>query len=185
MLVAVFAFFTAFVVNRTQAKQGEVTRYHNELAEHAADALGNLPIVQSFTRTDEEIRRLKHFTDKVLEAQMPVLSWWAIATTATRAASILTVTSILMVGTWLFAHGRASVGALVSFMSLANMLIGRLDGTVGFVSSLFVEAPRMTEFFEVLDTRTTLHDARTDAGALTGALRSTTCRSLTTDTGAP
>ena len=101
---------------------------------------------------------------------MPVLSWWAVAAVATRTAATLTVTAILLLGTWLFLRGQVSVGEIVTFISLATLLIGRLDGTVSFVSSLFQEAHKLHEFFDVLDTQAEVRDAphARPAGVLRG-----------------
>jgi ATP-binding cassette, subfamily B, beta-glucan exporter len=171
-LVLSFGVLIAFVVRKTNTLQGRVREYHTNLAEHTSDALGNLPVVQSFTRVSAELGTLRDISNKLLEAQRPVLSWWAVAAMATRAAATLTVTAILLLGTWLYLRGEVRLGEVVTFMSLATLLIGRLDGTVSFVSSLFQEAPKLREFFEVLDTQPTVRDrpdAR-DAKQLTGAI---------------
>ncbi len=171
-LVVVFAALTTLVIGRTQALQGKVTAHHTALAEHAADTIGNLPIVQSFTRIEDELGELKEITLRLLEAQLPVLSWWAVAAVATRAAATLTMTAILLVGTWLFLHGQASVGEVVAFLSIAGMLVGRLGTTIGFITSLFHEAPKMSEFFEILDTTPSLRDRpdAVDAGTLSARI---------------
>ncbi|MET0284888.1 MAG: glucan ABC transporter ATP-binding protein/ permease [Polyangiales bacterium] len=171
-LVFMFSFLIAVVVRRTNDLQGRVREYHTNLAEHASDALGNLPVVQSFTRVDAEMRELNRISKALLEAQTPVLSWWAVAAMATRAAATLTVTAILLLGTYLYLHGECSLGHVVTFMSLATMLISKLDGTVAFVSSLFMELPKLREFFEVLDTQPSVADRANarDAGVLSGAI---------------
>jgi len=171
-LVLSFGVLIAFVVQKTNELQGRVREYHTNLAEHTSDALGNLPVVQSFTRVDAELRSLREISNKLLEAQTPVLTWWAVAAVATRAAATLTVTAILLLGTWLYLRGEVRLGEVVTFMSLATLLIGRLDGTVAFVSSLFQEAPKLREFYEVLDTQPSVRDrpnAR-DAKQLSGAI---------------
>ena len=38
------------------------------------------------------------------------------------------------------------------------MLIGRLQDAIGFVNSLFMQAPKMAEFFEIIDTAPAVHD---------------------------
>ena len=43
-------------------------------------------------------------------------------------------------------------------MSIATMLIGRLEQAVSFVNQLFMQAPKMREFFEILDTAPAVHD---------------------------
>jgi ATP-binding cassette subfamily B protein len=157
-LVVVFAALTAIVMRKTETLQGSVERYHSSLAEHASDALGNVPVIQSFTRVEAETRALRGIIHQLLQAQNPVLSWWALASVATQASATLTVTSIFLVGTWLHINGLASIGEIVTFMSLATMLIGRLQQAVGFINQLFLQAPKMREFFEILDTTPAVHD---------------------------
>src|SRR4051812_3271918 len=158
ILVALFAGLTAIVVRKTQTLQGSVERYHSSLAEHASDALGNVPVIQSFTRIEAEARALRTIINQLLLAQNPVLSWWALASVATRASATITVTAIFLVGTWLHLNGLATIGEVVTFMAIATMLIGRLEQAVSFVNQLFMQAPKMREFFEIVDTAPTVHD---------------------------
>ena len=151
-LMIVFAVLTAFVLRRTESMQGSVERYHSDLAERASDALGNVPVIQSFTRVESETSAMRHSIHRLLGAQMPVLSWWATASVLTRAFATLTVLAIFLTGTWLHLHGKATVGEIVTFMSLATMLIGRLEQAVGFVNFLFFQGPKISDFFEVRDT---------------------------------
>jgi ATP-binding cassette subfamily B protein len=157
-LVAVFAVLTAIVMRKTETLQGTVEGYHSSLAEQASDALGNVPVIQSFTRTKAEASALKGIIHQLLQAQNPVLTWWALASVATRASATVTVTAIFLVGTWLHLSGLASIGEIVMFMSIATMLIGRLEQAVQFVNQLFLQAPKMREFFEILDTAPAVHD---------------------------
>ena len=152
VLVLIFMGLTLVVTRRTQSLQGRVERYHSDLAEHASDALGNIPVIQSFTRIDAEFRALRSIMQRLLDAQIPVLSWWAMAAVATRAAATLTVTAILLLGTWLYLNDLATIGAIVGFMGLAGMLVSKLEAVVGFVNALFMQAPKMQEFFGILDT---------------------------------
>jgi glucan exporter ATP-binding protein len=158
VLVVFFAVLITRVVRRTHELQGNVREYQTNLAQHASDALGNLPVVQSFTRVDAELRALKDVCRRLLSVQTPVLSWWAFVVMATRVASTLTVTGILLLGTYLYMHGRVSLGEVVTFMSIATLLIGKLDGTSGFVSSLFQETPKLREFFQIMDTVPSVRD---------------------------
>ena len=157
-LVVVFSVLTVIVVRKTEVLQGSVERYHSSLAEHASDALGNVPVIQSFTRARAEAQALHDIINQLLTAQNPVLSWWAIASVLTRASATLTVTAVFLVGTWLHLNGLATIGEIVSFMAIATMLIGRLEQAVSFVNQLFMQAPKMAEFFEILDTTPAVHD---------------------------
>lgn len=158
VLVFFFGLLTAFVLRKTETLQGNVERYHSDLAERASDALGNVPVIQSFTRIETEVRGLHSTMKRLLEAQMPVLSWWALATIATRASATLTVLSIFTLGTWLYMRGETTVGEIVTFTAFATMLIGRLEQVVSFINYIFMQAPKMREFFEVLDTTPQVRD---------------------------
>jgi glucan exporter ATP-binding protein len=158
VLVVIFSTLTAFVMRKTETLQGSVERYHSSLAEHASDALGNVPVIQSFTRIEAETGALRSIIHQLLMAQTPVLSWWALASVATRASATLTITSIFLLGIWLHLQGLATIGEVVSFMSIAGMVISRLEQAVGFINQLFMQAPKMREFFEILDTAPSVHD---------------------------
>ncbi len=172
-LIALCVAFTALtiVVMRTAfAMQREVERHYSDLAETAADALGNVALVQSYARVELEVSALKTLVNSLLRAQMPVLSWWAVAAVLTRAGTTLTMLAILLVGTYLKLVGLASVGQIVSFMSIAALLIVRLEQAVSFANRLFLDAPKLADFFGVLDTVPDVHDrpGALDPGRLRG-----------------
>ena len=158
----VFAFLTALVVNKTEILQRSVEGHYSSLAERASDALGNVALVQGFARVEAEVSGLRNVADQLLAAQMPVLSWWAVVAVLTRASTILTLLAIFLIGVYLHLQGRASIGDIVMFTSFAGTLIGQLEKVVRFVNSLFMDAPRLMEFFTVLDTESDVRD-RPDA----------------------
>ncbi len=159
-LALIFLALTIFVLRRTEAMQKSVERHYSDLAERASDTLGNVALVQSFTRVEDEVRDLRRVVDQLLGAQMPVLSWWALVATLTKAATTLTMLAILLVGLYLFARGETTIGGIVMFMSFAGMLISRLEQAARFVNSIFMNVPRLEEFFSVLDATTSVKDRR-------------------------
>jgi len=164
-LIALCLGFTALtmtVMRTAFAMQSAVEQHYSDLAETAADALGNVALVQSYARVELEVSGLKSLVNALLRAQMPVLSWWAIAAVLTRAGTTLTLLVILLVGTYLKLVGLASVGQIVSFMSIASLLIARLEQAVSFANRLFLDAPKLADFFDVLDTVPAVRD-RPDA----------------------
>ena len=151
-LCLVFVMLNVLVLRQTEALQRSVERYYSDLAEHASDTLGNIALVQSFTRVEHEVRALRNVVDQLLGAQIPVLSWWALVSTLTKAATTLTMLAILILGIVLFSRGETTVGGIVMFMSFAGMLIQRMEQTSRFANRLFADAPRLEEFFRVFDT---------------------------------
>ncbi|MBI4275310.1 MAG: glucan ABC transporter ATP-binding protein/ permease [Rhizobiales bacterium] len=159
ILCVVFAALTALVLRKTGTMQSAVERHYSDLAERASDALGNIALVQSFSRVEAEVTGLRNVIDRLLGAQMPVLSWWAVVAVLTRASTTITLVSIFVLGTLLYFQGLTSIGQIVMFMSFATMLVGRLDQAVSFTSNIFMDAPRLREFFDVLDTVPSVRDA--------------------------
>ena len=159
-LCVIFVVLTAWVLRRTETLQKSVERYYSDLAERASDTLGNVALVQSFTRVEVEVRDLRNVVDRLLGAQIPVLSWWALANTLTKTSTTLTMLAILIVGLALFSRGQTTVGGIVMFMTFAGMLIQRLEQTARFTNRIFMDAPRLEEFFGVLDTTAGVHDRK-------------------------
>jgi len=157
-LCGIFAVLTSLILHKTGAMQSAVEQYYSDLAERASDTLGNVALVQSYSRIEAEVMGLRRVVDQLLSAQMPVLSWWAMVTVLTRASTTITMLAIFLLGTWLHFRNLATIGEIVMFMSFATMLVGKLDQTVGFVNSVFLVAPRLQEFFDVLDTEPVVHD---------------------------
>jgi len=162
VLCIVFTVLTTLVVRKTFEMQNEVEEQYSNLSARASDALGNVALVQSFVRIDAEVAGLRGIADKLLAAQMPVLSWWALVTVMTRASTTITVLAIFTVGIILHQQGLTSVGEIVMFVSFATMLIQRLEQVVAFINNVFMEAPRLQEFFNVLDAVPAVRD-RPDA----------------------
>jgi glucan exporter ATP-binding protein len=158
-IAVVFAVLTGLVIHKTETLQRTVERHYSELAERASDALGNIALVQGYARVEAEVTGLRTIANDLLAAQIPVLSWWAVIAVLTRASTTLTLLGIFMVGVWLHFHGRATIGDIVMFMNFAGMLIGQLEKFVRFINKVFMEAPRLREFFNVLDTDSAVRDS--------------------------
>jgi glucan exporter ATP-binding protein len=170
LLCIVFTVLTTFVVRKTYGMQSEVEQHYSDLSARASDALGNVALVQSFVRIDAEVQGLRSVASQLLAVQMPVLSWWALVTVITRASTTITVLAIFTLGIALHDRGLTSVGEIVTFVSFATMLIGKLEQVVSFINNVFMEAPRLIEFFNVMDAVPAVRDRpeAMDVGRLSG-----------------
>jgi len=170
ILCVVFTVLTMLVVRKTYGMQNEVEAHYSDLSTRASDALGNVALVQSYVRIEAEVQGLRFVADKLLAVQMPVLSWWALVTVITRASTTITVLAIFTVGIALHEQGLTSVGEIVMFVSFASMLIQKLEQVVAFINNVFMEAPRLQEFFNVLDAVPAVRDRpdAIDPGRLSG-----------------
>jgi glucan exporter ATP-binding protein len=161
-LCVVFAGLIGLVLHKTEKLQSAVEAHYSDIAERTSDTLGNIALIQSFARIDLEVTAMRNIAAKVLGAQMPVLSWWALAAVATRASTAITILSILIAGIFMYLAGLTTVGEIVMFISFATTLISKLEQIVHFTNHMLMEAPRLQEFFDVLDTMSAVRD-RPDA----------------------
>jgi ATP-binding cassette, subfamily B, beta-glucan exporter len=170
LLCVVFTLLTTLVVRKTYGMQSEVEAFYSDLSARASDALGNVALVQSFVRVDAEVQGLRGVATQLLAVQMPVLSWWALVSVITKASTTITILAIFTVGIALHGEGLTSVGEIVMFVSFATILIQKLEQVVSFINNLFMEAPRLVEFFTVLDAVPAVRDRvdAIDTGRLAG-----------------
>src|SRR6476469_9716327 len=170
ILCVVFTVLTALVMYKTDTLQQTVESHYTALSERTSDALGNVALVQGFARVEAEVSSLRNTVDALLAAQMPVLSWWAMIAVLTRASTTITILSIFLVGIWLHISQLATIGEIVTFINFAALLIARLEQAVGFANRMLMDAPRLREFFAVLDEIPAVRDRpdATDPGHLRG-----------------
>jgi glucan exporter ATP-binding protein len=156
VLMATFVLFNTIVVRRTDQAQRDVETLSQEISERTGDVFGNVMVVQSFSRVRTEVAALRRLASQVLTAQYPVLRGWAWVSVANRAASTLTIIGLFALGVQLQGKGEITVGAIVSFVGFALMMIGRMEQLAGFISEMSYQAPALANFFEVLDARSAL-----------------------------
>ena len=163
VLCVVFAVLIAFVLRKTEKLQSTVETYYTDLAERTSDALGNIALIQSFARIEMEVSAMRKVGTQAArraDAGAVVVGAGDGADHAPRPR--ITMLAILIVGIWFYVNGQTTVGEIVMFMSFATMLIGKLEAVVHFANHMVMEAPRLQEFFDVLDTVPAVRD-RPDA----------------------
>ncbi|MBS0519565.1 MAG: glucan ABC transporter ATP-binding protein/ permease [Proteobacteria bacterium] len=161
LLLILMLFFTGanvWVMRHTDQLQRRIEDYRTRIASRAGDALGNVHLVQSFGRLKGETGELQRIMRQMLDAQFPVLSWWALLSVATRLVSTITLILIFVLGTWLYTHGAATVGEIACFMGFANIVIARMEHAAGFIGGIFFHTASLADFFRVLDTASTVRD---------------------------
>ena len=140
------------VIQRTHGGQAHVERYHQNVSGRVGDVIGNVTVVQSYTRLMNETSALRSVMADLLRAQYPVLTWWAMLTVLTRTSATVAMVAVFAMGAILAGRGEVSVGQIVAFVGFANLLISKLDQLSSFVGRVFLQAPSLASFFELLDT---------------------------------
>lgn len=146
-----YAVMNVYVMRKTSSGQSAVAKYETALSSRVVDVVSNVTVVQSYARVDAEVRDLKSTMQQLLNAQYPVLTWWGILSVLQRSAATLTMVSVFIVGAVLSGRGELTVGQIVSFVSFASLLIGKLDKLSSFVVTIHQQAPTLRLLFQLMD----------------------------------
>ncbi|MBY5464616.1 glucan ABC transporter ATP-binding protein/ permease [Rhizobium leguminosarum] len=139
------------VMSRTKDGQASVENHYHTVFSHVSDSISNVSVLHSYNRIEAETKALKSFADRLLEAQYPVLDWWAIASALNRMASTIAMMVVLIIGTMLVQAGQLRVGDVIAFIGFANLLIGRLDLMRQFATQIFEARSKLEEFYALED----------------------------------
>ncbi|MBX4971306.1 glucan ABC transporter ATP-binding protein/ permease [Rhizobium binae] len=139
------------VMSRTKDGQASVENHYHTVFSHVSDSISNVSVLHSYNRIEAETRALKSFADRLLEAQYPVLDWWAIASALNRMASTIAMMVVLIIGTMLVQSGQLRVGDVIAFIGFANLLIARLDLMRQFATQIFEARSKLEDFYMLED----------------------------------
>lgn len=154
------------VMNKTRDGQASVEGHYHTVFSHVSDSISNVSVVHSYNRIEAETKQLKQFAQRLINAQYPVLDWWALASALNRIASTISMMTILVIGTVLVQRGELRVGDVIAFIGFAGLLIGRLDQMKAFVEQIFEARAKLEDFF-VLEDSVKDREEPADAGELT------------------
>ena len=151
VLAVIYVLVNVLVARKTSTGQAAVEQYHNNVYGRVGDVLGNVTVVQSYARFSSEMQAMRSIIAELLTAQYPVLTWWGLLTVLTRTAATIAFVAIYAVGAILVERGQTSVGEIVTFVTFATLMIGKLDLLSGFAVRIFQYAPTLRTFFDLLD----------------------------------
>jgi ATP-binding cassette subfamily B protein len=154
------------VVARTEVGQARVEEHQQAMSSRIGDVIANVGVVQAYTRGTAEGAHLSGMMSRLLGAQYPVLSWWAVLMVMTRGASTIAMVALFASGALLLQAGRVTVGEIVAFIGFAGLLIARLDQLSASAARVFVAAPTLQGLFTLMDSDLAIADTP-DAEPLT------------------
>ena len=151
LLATIYAASNFAILRRTHTGQSYVEGYHQDVFGRVGDVIGNVTVVQAYTRLVDETEALQEMMAQLLRAQYPVLTWWGLLSVVTRVASTVTMVSVLALGAVLASRGEISVGEIVAFVGFSGILIARLDQISSFLSRVVTQGPALANFFALFD----------------------------------
>ena len=160
MAIVLFALGVSYVavsravMARTKDGQAEVEQHYHRVFAHVSDSISNVSVLQSYGRLARETEALRRYTAGLLDAQFPVLNWWALASALHRLSATISMMVVLGIGAMLVQRGHLGIGDVVAFTGFATLLIGRLDQLTGFVNQVFEARARLEPFYALEDSGT-------------------------------
>jgi ATP-binding cassette subfamily B protein len=148
-----YSLISRLVMTKTETGQRAVEKYHHQVFSHIADTVSNVSLLQSYHRVPGEVQALRGYTQQLLNAQYPVLDWWAIAAAMQRLSSTISMGVVLAVGAMLVDRGEMRIGEVIAFTGFAGLLISRLDQVAAFFTLLFETRAKLHEFYTIEDER--------------------------------
>jgi glucan exporter ATP-binding protein len=139
------------VMRKTKQGQADVEGHYRTVFAHVSDSVSNVSVIQSYNRIGIETQALKGLVRKLIDAQYPVLDWWALASALNRLASTISMMVVLMIGAFLVSRGQLRVGDVVAFIGFAQLLISRLDQITQFVNQIFEGRAKLENFYKLED----------------------------------
>jgi ATP-binding cassette subfamily B protein len=139
------------VMKRTKEGQAAVERHYHKVFAHVTDSVSNVAVLQSYNRLGYEAETLRSYVKNLLDAQNPVLDWWAIANALNRLSSTISMMVVLLIGAYLVTHGQLRVGDVIAFTGFATLLISRLDQMSAFANQISEARAKLEEFYKLED----------------------------------
>lgn len=151
VLGVIYVMIGQLVMRKTKDGQAAVEKHHHQVFEHVSDSISNVSVVQSYNRIQSEAAALRDYTKQLLDAQNPVLNWWALASGLNRMASTISMVIVLILGSYFVAKDQLSIASLIAFIGFAQIMIGRLDQISAFINQTVSSRAKLEEFFAMED----------------------------------
>ncbi|RWK92248.1 MAG: glucan ABC transporter ATP-binding protein/ permease [Mesorhizobium sp.] len=150
-LGALYVGIGRLVMRRTREGQASVERHFHQVFAHVSDSVSNVAVLQSYNRIGHETDALKRYVKNLLDAQYPVLDWWALANALHRLSSTISMMVVLLIGSYLVMHGQLRIGDVIAFTGFATLLIARLDQMSAFANQISEARAKLEEFYRLED----------------------------------
>lgn len=139
------------VMKRTKEGQAAVERHYHKVFAHVTDSVSNVAVLQSYNRLGHEADTLRRYVKNLLDAQNPVLDWWAMANALHRLSSTISMMVVLLIGAYLVTHGQLRIGDVIAFTGFATLLIARLDQMSAFANQISEARAKLEDFYHLED----------------------------------
>ncbi len=173
VLGALYFCIGRLVMRKTKQGQASVEQHYHTVFAHVTDAVSNVSVLQSYNRIGHETETLKRYVRNLLDAQYPVLDWWALASALHRLSSTISMMVVLLIGSYLVMHGQLRIGDVIAFTGFATLLISKLDQISAFVNQISEARAKLEDFYRMEDSAREVREPAglRELGGVTGHVR--------------
>lgn len=150
-LAAAYMLIGRVVMRKTKEGQARVEQHYHRVFAHVTDSVSNVSVLQSYNRIGQETLALRRYAADLLDAQFPVLDWWALASAMHRLASTISMMIVLLIGAYLVTQGQLRIGDIIAFTGFAQLMISRLDQVSAFANQIFEARAKLEDFYRLED----------------------------------
>lgn len=173
VLGALYFCIGRLVMRKTKQGQASVEQHYHKVFAHVTDSVSNVAVLQSYNRIGHETEALKRYVRNLLNAQYPVLDWWALASALHRLSSTISMMVVLLIGSYLVMHGQLRIGDVIAFTGFATLLISKLDQISAFVNQISEARAKLEDFYRMEDSAREVSEPAglRELGGITGHVR--------------
>jgi ATP-binding cassette, subfamily B, bacterial len=139
----------------------EKRRLNGALSGVAEETLGNLAVVQAYTREEHEAERFAHQARGVFAAELTTARLRGLFSGTVDLAEMVGALIVLGVGTHQLAAGRLTLGGLVAFLAYLTQLYGPVRRLSRLATSVFAASASAERIVELLDEEPGVRDRPT------------------------
>lgn len=153
LILTVFFTYYAFALSLLKAERLQISadRKNSLIMDRVSDLLTNVKLVQAFDHTNSEMHEIKGRMSAFMDIQGPLLRFWSFIVMTNRGASMGAMILIFAVGIWLNHNQQATIGEIVGFSAIAQIMMGRLDSVSIFISTAIQQKQKIENLFDILD----------------------------------
>jgi ATP-binding cassette, subfamily B, beta-glucan exporter len=154
------ASFALWASTYTFRAQEPLEKYHSDLSAHYIDTYSNILAVKSFTLREARMYTLNVLLDERLRLQYPVLKWWGLIISFSQIATVIITIGVIALGSYLYLDGLITLGQIVMFIGYSTLFLSSIESIMWVFDGFFWRTPATAEFFETLETRPSVIDAK-------------------------
>ncbi|MES2906201.1 MAG: ATP-binding cassette domain-containing protein, partial [Pseudomonadota bacterium] len=148
ILTGIFVALNVYILRHGFDEQTKFEKFHTHIAERTGGVMNNAAVIQSYTRLSAEIGSLRQAMQHVVNAQGPVINWWARKSALMRCAATVFLVLIFNLGSYFYNEGRIDLRDVIALGGLALLFLFSAERLTDFVNVLLVDEAAVSDLLQ-------------------------------------